>query len=363
MPYKIALLIDAENVSYRDLPRFLKAAQSQGSIALAAVYGDWNKPNLQKWLELARAQNFKIRHQTSVPNVKNTSDMKLIMDAMEILYRTSLRVFCLVTNDADYVALCEKIRRAGGHTIGLGYRSASEALIRACDMFIFIQSTDVGNPLYIAADNSVHSSAHATKPPAQATPALSQAALSEPPPAEPEQKPNLIVGNGASAVAKPSQKSSADLPRLILNAFGKTSSDVHGWVSLSELGTAISQLSPGFNTSKYGHANLSKLLQSLPNLVELRDKNNVRQARLLWSRSALIDLLRRAFKAASSVDPREGGWVSLSALGSTLSQISPSFKAGDYGCSTLSKLLLSLPNWVEVQDTADGTKMARLKDA
>jgi hypothetical protein len=158
---------------------------------------------------------------------------------------------------------------------------------------------------------------------------------------------------------RPSTGELPDLLSLMLRAFSQTPRDAQGWVSLSALGTTLYQLQPSFDTSRYGHANLSKLLQSLSDMVELRDKDGARQARLRPSRDELPDLIRRAFAEAKF---NTQGWVDLAALGSTLSQIKQGFKTSDYGHSTLSKLLQSLPDLVEVRESG-GTKMARLKDA
>jgi uncharacterized protein (TIGR00288 family) len=135
---KIALLIDSENISYKDLPRILEEVPRHGELVLRAVYGDWQRPHLQKWHEIAEQNDFKIRHQANDSKTKNSSDMKLIMDAMEVLYRTSVDIFCLVTNDADYVPLCDKLHEARKSVIGMGYQHAAEGFIRACDKFIFM---------------------------------------------------------------------------------------------------------------------------------------------------------------------------------------------------------------------------------
>ena len=62
---KIALLIDAENVSHRDLPRIMQEVSRFRRIVLRAVYADWHKPDLQTWLMIAQENDFRIRHQTS----------------------------------------------------------------------------------------------------------------------------------------------------------------------------------------------------------------------------------------------------------------------------------------------------------
>jgi hypothetical protein len=75
LSFKIALLIDAENISYKDLPRIIETVGRHDRIVLRAVYGDWYKEDLYKWYEVAKANNFNIRHQTSTSKTKNSSDV------------------------------------------------------------------------------------------------------------------------------------------------------------------------------------------------------------------------------------------------------------------------------------------------
>jgi len=91
--------------------------------------------------------------------------MRLIMDAMEVLYRTSIDIFCLVTNDADYVPLCDKIHESKKHVIGVGYQlNASEAFIRACDKFIFVGRGEapIHSFIHSSRDQSPNSSTETT---------------------------------------------------------------------------------------------------------------------------------------------------------------------------------------------------------
>jgi uncharacterized LabA/DUF88 family protein len=80
------------------------------------------------------------------------------------------------------------------------------------------------------------------------------------------------------------------------------------------------------------------------------------------SQKALLNLLRRAFDISVQDDD---GWVHLGPLGSALQRIEPSFDSRTYGFKSLSLLIKSMPQNVEVKgakksDTS--TIYARMKD-
>jgi uncharacterized LabA/DUF88 family protein len=242
---RIALLIDAENVSHSNLPRILAVTAPRGELAIKAVYADWNNPTMQKWRELATDNKFKIRHQRSAVKAKNASDMRLIMDAIEILHYVRPDIFCLVSNDADYVPLCDKLHEAGKYVIGLGYNHAAEALIRACDEFIFVARSHTASLPRILPLKPIAVKQTSTLP-----------KLPQPP-----SKPPAIR-------------------KLLADAFAKASQDANRWVTLSALGTTLLQIKANFKPNAYGHATLSKLLQGMPDFVELKANGLLKSARL-----------------------------------------------------------------------------------
>jgi uncharacterized protein (TIGR00288 family) len=321
---KIALLIDAENISYKDLPRVLEEVALHGQLVLRAIYGDWQSSNLQKWHEVAEQNNFKIRHHTNGTKTKNSADIKLIMDAIEVLYRTPIDVFCLVTNDADYVLLCDKIHEAKKLVIGIGYQQAAEAFIRACDKFIFIGRGEV--------------------PPQSLIPVAV-----EPPPAPLPSTP-------------PESTNSLVVWQLLLDAFAKAPQDANGWVVLSSLSDALRQLQPTFDN--YGYKSLLQLLQSMPDFIELHTLGNYTTARLKKHTPSIQPQLRDIRKLLSDAFAKAlqnaDRWALLSALGEALQQMQPGFQAGSYGHITLTQLLESMPDFVEIQLNGN-IKSARLK--
>jgi len=259
---KLALLIDAENISHKELPRILEEVPRHGDLVLRAVYADWQRPDLQKWLEVAEKNDFKIRHQTNDSKIKNSSDMKLIMDAMEVLYRTPVEIFCVVSNDADYVPLCDKIHEYKKTVIGIGYQHASEAFIRACDKFIFMGRGEVAvQPLLSFLSN----------PPIN----LPNPPITPKPTSPPTMPPKPIAQPITPKAANP-----PDIRKLLSDAFAKAPQDANRWVILTNLGQELSKIKQGFRPNTYGHGNLTKLLQSMPDFVEIRVNGSDRSVRL-----------------------------------------------------------------------------------
>lgn len=248
MPAKVALLIDAENIAYRHLPNILKRAHQEGDLVLRAIYGDWQLPTLQNWRELAEGNGFVCRHQNSTAKTKNSSDMLLAIEATRLL-SSSVGVFCIVSNDADYVPLCEQIRGAKKSVVGIGTPLAADAFIRACDEFAFVgrDETPIQPPIesYLSTSNG-HTTAAAIPP----SPMLAAA---------PAVSANLAVAANAPAIRK-----------LLTKAFAKAAQDAEGWVGLPELGTALREVQPDYQHANYGHDKLSKVLLSVPDFVEFR---------------------------------------------------------------------------------------------
>ena len=310
MSAKIALMIDAENISHKSLPRILNLLPIHGRISLHLIYGDWEQGSLKTWQGIAGQHQFTCRHQTNAKNVKNAADMQLIMDAMDILHhRKDIDIFCLVTNDADYVPLCNKIHEANKYIIGMGYRlNAADRLIRSCDQFAFIGEG---------------------KQPAKKSPRKSS-----------------------------SQKS--NLRELVTEAITVASPNGTDRVSLSTIGTTLRQIQPGFRSKNYGHSKLINLLKSMPDLVEIQKKGGSHTARLkqkVFNQNKLKKLLLSAFEL---VPHHTEGWVTLSAIGTALRKAQPGFEPKKYGNARLSRLLVAMPDFIELR-MIDGVQYARLK--
>ena len=84
-PQKVALFIDAENMSPKDLPMLLQELHSSlGQITVRRAYGKFSKQSLKGWLE--PMQVHAITPVMTLGSGKNASDIALTVDAMDMLH-------------------------------------------------------------------------------------------------------------------------------------------------------------------------------------------------------------------------------------------------------------------------------------
>ncbi|MDI6452719.1 NYN domain-containing protein [Peloplasma aerotolerans] len=140
--YKIALMIDSENVSFKYIKSVMNEISKYGKIVIARFYGDIN--NLSRdWHRTAQDNAIKPVHQYNVAVGKNAADMAMALDAQEVMYQGRVNAFFLVTSDSDFTPLAVKLREGGMHVIGVGNeKKVTEAFRSACNEFKYFEYLD-----------------------------------------------------------------------------------------------------------------------------------------------------------------------------------------------------------------------------
>lgn len=138
---KVALLIDAENISSSYFDIIYTLSKQLDNIQISRVYGDFTK--LYSWTAIARQFAIETIMQSSNSNGKNGADIKLVIDAMEILFTKEIDTFIIVSNDGDFTNLVLKLKEFNKVVIGMGITRHSNAFSNACDKFINLQ--DISN--------------------------------------------------------------------------------------------------------------------------------------------------------------------------------------------------------------------------
>lgn len=117
---KIALLIDAENVSQKYMKLIMNEINKYGVVTYKRVYGDFTNPSVSTWksnlVDYAMTPVFQFNYTKG----KNASDSAMVIDAMDILYSGKVSGFCLVTSDSDFTKLAIRLREAGNLVVGMG---------------------------------------------------------------------------------------------------------------------------------------------------------------------------------------------------------------------------------------------------
>ena len=101
----IALLIDADNASPDHLDEVLLVLGELGTINVRRAYGNWAKASLKGWGQLTGAHSIVPMQQFDVVKGKSATDMRMTIDAMDLLYRGNVDGFVIVSSDSDFLPL------------------------------------------------------------------------------------------------------------------------------------------------------------------------------------------------------------------------------------------------------------------
>ena len=216
----IAVLIDAENISLQAdaLRLVLNEILEYGRIVVKRAYGNWISSNLYRWksylIELA------IEPIQVLPYVsgKNSSDLAMVIDAMDLLYADKYDAFVIVSSDSDFTRLAVRLKQNGVYVFGVGERKTPQSMSNACDNFIFIENLGIHPPTGTADD-------------------AAQSEQSEIPTIE-------------------------ELVPPLIQAWEKHQHG-DGWASLADAGQIIKRLQPDFDPRTYGAKNLSGIITKL----------------------------------------------------------------------------------------------------
>ncbi len=243
---RIALLIDADNVSHGKIAAMLAELSKYGVANIRRAYGDWASSGLKGWT--ARLHEHAIRpvQQFSYSKGKNATDMALVIDAMELLYTQKLDAFCIASSDADFTPLVMQLRANGHEVYGFGERKTPEPFVNACSTFLYLDSLGGQAP-----------AASVTAP--AASPAQRPTRIA----ARPTDKPAAEPAAQGELKPEPKRPLSQDafLVSVLRGAVEATAGD-DGWANLSAAGSAAKRQAP-IDPRNYGMKNFPKLFEAV----------------------------------------------------------------------------------------------------
>lgn len=138
---QFAVLIDADNISSKYAATIFEELEKYGLSSYRRIYGNWSKAN--GWNEgMLLEYSIMPVQQFSYTTGKNATDMAMVIDAMDILYKNRVQGFCLVTSDSDFTRLAMRLREENMFVLGMGESKTPVALTRACNRFIHLNLVD-----------------------------------------------------------------------------------------------------------------------------------------------------------------------------------------------------------------------------
>lgn len=138
---QFAVLIDSDNISSKYAGTIFEELEKYGLSSYRRIYGNWSRAN--GWNERVLLEySIMPVQQFSYTTGKNATDMAMVIDAMDILYKNKVQGFCLVTSDSDFTRLAMRLREENMFVLGMGESKTPVALTRACNRFIHLNLVD-----------------------------------------------------------------------------------------------------------------------------------------------------------------------------------------------------------------------------
>ncbi|HEV2798261.1 MAG TPA: NYN domain-containing protein [Nocardioides sp.] len=254
---RIAVLIDAENTRAAYADEVLSEVAKHGNPTIKRVYGDWTNSHLTPWARRLNSLGLRAMHQNAFTKSKNSSDLALVIDAMDLLYDDNVEAFALVTSDSDFTSLAHRLRESGKTVYVLGEKKAPDALKNACDKFIDLE---------VVQD-------------------------------EKKSDPDELPGDEDDDAAAPTINLQSALTRAI-NAVA----DDDGWATLAHLGNQLTRTYPSFDARSFGNSGtrLSTLVADQPYLETSGSGNAMRVRRKGAAKAAAAKAAPKASKASKA---------------------------------------------------------------
>jgi len=139
------VFIDGDNMNPVYFETLHELVKKRGRIIMKRVYGDFTEANLLPWKKTCLEYGIEGVIAWREKNNKNSSDIKMVTDIMDILYNYKhLNNFVIVTGDIDFKEICRKIISENKTVIGISCfeKSTSRNLRNYCSEFIILNTIE-----------------------------------------------------------------------------------------------------------------------------------------------------------------------------------------------------------------------------
>jgi len=287
--YKIALMIDAENIPIKYVKAVMKEMAKYGRIVIARFYGDVYKAS-KEWHQTALDFAIKPMHQYQVANAKNAADMALALDALEMMYQEKVNAFFLVSSDSDFTPLAMKLKEGGMHVVGIGNeKKVTNAFKSACNEFKYFEYLDDEDE-------------------------------------EDDEIENIQAKNG--------NKEKIQIEQVIKDLV--IENGVSNRIQLSRLGDILVNRFSDFDARKYGAKSLSSLVSTIKGLELTTEKTTT-----YVSLKPEVDLEEIKEKVYALINKNKTKQMILTKLKQELEKTYPKFEYKTYGYTKFSKFISS----------------------
>ena len=380
---KIALFIDADNVSAKFGKQIIDALSSRGEIFIRRVYGNWEKNTLHGWNECILNFSLRAVQQTDFVAGKNATDMSLTIDAMDVLYGGRANVFALVSNDSDFTPLAIRLREGGMNVVGLGNAHAANSFRAACSEFINLDApvaekvpaTQVSKPARKKSASKENSPVQLSlfdedkivelKPPEKISASKIVAPVTQ---VQPVVKVSPAVNPKVVSINERQQQSDRDKKirqvHELLSEVAKTHGDAEGFTPLCWAGQTLRKKNLGFGIRDVGYSSFQAFVKAFPDHYEMIHRTNGENYcfRCRTNSDGEIERLHDVLREVAQIHGDAQNFLLLNFAGQALRRKNLGFGVKDFGFNTLHDFVEAFPELYEIQRTGN-TFSYRCRDA
>lgn len=294
---KIAVLIDADNVSPKYIKSLLDETSNYGTITYRRIYGDWTSTMLSSWKVELLNNSLNPVQQYSYTTGKNATDCAMIIDAMDILYSGSVQAFCLVSSDSDFTRLAMRLRESGMLVIGMGEEKTPKPFTNACNIFKYLD--------ILVEDEEDKSQ---------------------------DEKERISDIKHMTDI----KEIENTISKIILER-----SDTSKYIDIGELGSYIQKRYPDFDVRNYGYSKLSTFLSKLSSIGIIKKENSVKA--YIKENSAYINNIKNIINEIIFENSEKE--MNMGRLSQKLLEKVPNFNVKSYGYNKFSKFISSFDDF------------------
>ncbi len=137
---RIAILVDAENISVDNWPAIARIFDGLGDARVLTCFGDFTNPAHAGWLAVCR-DNGGSAEMVLGTGTKNGTDIALTIEAMKLIHADAAEMIVVVSSDSDFAPLARAITASGRIAVGIGRAGVSDAFSRSFDRYIALPAS------------------------------------------------------------------------------------------------------------------------------------------------------------------------------------------------------------------------------
>ncbi|TEU29423.1 NYN domain-containing protein [Alkanindiges illinoisensis] len=237
---KLAVLIDADNASAKDIKNILDEITKFGEATVKRIYGNFTDQVGSAWKQCINELAIKPMQQFTYTTGKNATDGFMFIDAMDLLYTDRFDGFCIVSSDSDFTALAIRIKEQGATVYGFGKKQTPASFRNACSQFIYVENLRDEEIVEQPVNQTVKSEQTIATPPTTS-----------------------VLSSKVTEQNLPLDK--------IKQIFDNQDSD---WITVAAFGSQWKLLQTDFDPRNYGYKKLSDLVKKYDDFFEVEERKS-----------------------------------------------------------------------------------------